>query len=98
MTTLTQKSLDVTRLELVKDIVAFASILIKMECDDILANQSLFREVLNEAGFRTTTGKEFSKMSFRNLFSRLSNRERAEVVKEFMEGHRDADVLGTMFA
>lgn len=85
------------RVELAKDIVSFASVLIKMECDDILANQSLFIEVLNETGFRTSTGKEFTKMSFRNIFSRLTSKEREHVIQEFMTGHRDHDVLGTMF-
>ncbi|MGL5581371.1 MAG: hypothetical protein ACRDCE_10475, partial [Cetobacterium sp.] len=65
-----------TRLELAKDILAFASILNKFGGESILENQTLFIEVLNEAGFRTQTGKEFTKMGFRNMFQRLTNRER----------------------
>lgn len=90
-------TLDELRIELAKDIIAYASVLIKMDCDDVLENQTLFIEMLNESGYRTVTGKEFTKMSFRNLFGRLNGREKESVVQEFLSGHRDTDVLGTMF-
>lgn len=86
------------RLELAKDIISYASVMIKMECDDVLENQSLFIEMINESGFRTVTGKEFTQMSFRNLFQRLNQRDKETVIQEFMSGHRDLDVLETMFA
>lgn len=85
-------------LELCKDIAAAASLLMKFECDDILTNQTLFIEFLNESGFRTVKGQEFSKMSFRNMFERLPHEDRRSVIAEFMEGHRDTEVLCTMFS
>ena len=90
-------TLDELRIELAKDIIAYASVLIKMDCDDVLENQTLFIEMLNESGYRTVTGKEFTKMSFRNLFGRLSRKEKESVIQEFLSGHRDTDVLCTMF-
>lgn len=91
-------TLQEQRLELAKDIISYASVMIKMDCDDVLENQSLFIEMINESGFRTVTGKEFTKMSFRNLFQRLNRREKESVIQEFLSGHRDLDVLETMFA
>ena len=59
--------------ELALAIAAFGSILIKFGFEDILENQTLFMEVCNQAGFRTITGKEFNKMSFRQMFARLGS-------------------------
>lgn len=84
------------KIDLAKDIIATASILIKYERDDILSNQSLFIEFLNELGFRTVTGKEFTKMGFRNMFLRMSEKDRREVLSEFMEDQRGTQLLSTM--
>lgn len=85
------------KLELAKDIAAFASILIKFGHDKCLENQTAFIEVLNEAGFTTVTGKEFTKMGFRKMFERLTPEEKMEVIEEFKAGHRDLDIFITMF-
>ena len=72
------------RLELAKDIVATASLLIKLGIDgSILEQQSTFIEFLNEAGVRTVTGKEFTKMSFRQMFARMTPSELSEIMSEF---------------
>lgn len=86
------------KLELAKDIVAYASLLMKFGGDDIIANQTLFIESLNIAGFKTSTGKEFTKMGFRKMFERLTPEERSEVIEEFKQGHRTTDILIAMFS
>lgn len=81
------------RLELAKDIVATASLLIKLGIDgSILEQQSTFIEFLNEAGFRTVTGKEFTKMSFRQMFARMTPSELSEIMSEF-SAQRDFELL-----
>lgn len=85
------------KLELVKDIAAFASILIKLQRDDILMNQTLFIEVLNGFGFRTTTGEEFTKMSFRMMIERLRPAQKYAFIEEFKSGHRDFEIYSAMF-
>lgn len=80
--------------ELCRDIVATASILYKFEMCHILENQSLFIEFLNEAGFKTVRGKEFSKMSFRNMWLRMNKKEVKDILSEF--DYRDYHILTTM--
>ncbi|ADM79962.1 anti-sigma 70 protein [Aeromonas phage phiAS5] len=72
------------KLELVKDIIATVSLLIKLEVEgEILDTQQNLIDFLNEAGFRTVRGLEFTKMSFRQMVGRLTDEERAEVLTEF---------------
>ncbi|MGL4523814.1 MAG: hypothetical protein ACRCWQ_14800 [Bacilli bacterium] len=85
------------KLELAKDIIAFASILSKFGGDNILENQTLLVEALNVAGFRTQTGKEFTKMSFRNMFERLSASDRRELMHEITQSNRSSDMVAVMF-
>ncbi len=73
--------------ELAQDIAAFASILVKMGHCDCVENQKLFVEMCNEAGFRTITGKEFTQMSFRQMFGRLPKHIKEEVKKQFSWGN-----------
>ncbi|AIA64803.1 anti-sigma factor [Cronobacter phage S13] len=80
--------------ELCRDIVATASILIKFEMCHIMDSQSSFVEFLNAAGFRTVRGKEFSKMSFRKMWERLSPSEIKDILSEF--DSRNFDILSTM--
>ena len=76
-------------LELVKDIIATVSVLIKFEMDgEILDSQSMFIEFLNEAGYRTVSGKLFTKMNFRKMFERLSKTELDEAMTEFTADRR----------
>lgn len=70
-------------LELHKDIIATVSILLKFEMCSVLDSQTLFIEFLNEAGFTTVKGKKFTKMSFRNMWNRLTKDELIEVLEEF---------------
>jgi hypothetical protein len=96
--TIVQSTAKDKKLEVVLDICATASILIKFGSCHILENQSLFIAFLNESGFRTVSGKEFTKMSFRQMFDRLTYKERLFVIGEFKKGHRDTEMFSTMFA
>lgn len=92
---MTNKNND--KLELAKDIIAYASILMKFHGDGLLENQSLFVHSLNIVGFRTQTGKEFTQMSFRKMFERFTPEERREIISEFNIGHREHQLLSAMF-
>lgn len=85
------------KLELAKDIVAYASVLIKFGGDNVVHNQSLFIESLNLVGFQTISGKEFTKMGFRKFFERMTMEEKLEIIEEFKLGHRDTDIFTAMF-
>lgn len=82
-------------LELCRDIVATASILVKFEMCHILESQSNFVDFLNSAGFRTVRGKEFSKMSFRKMWERLPKEHVELALSEF--DSRNHDILIAMF-
>lgn len=71
--------------ELVKDIFAFAVILTRFGYSDSVANQSLFVEMLNEAGFRTVTGMEFTPQNFHIMIRRLHPRVKSELQEEFAD-------------
>ncbi|CAL9992254.1 anti-sigma factor [Vibrio phage K567] len=73
--------------ELALDIAAYASLLVKMGYCECVENQKLFVEMCNEAGFRTVTGKEFSQMSFRQMFARLPARISEEIKAQFSWGN-----------
>lgn len=88
---------ETNRGELVKDIAAFASILIKFQMDHILSNQTLFIAMLNEVGFRTTSGAEFNKMNFRMMIERLKPAQKYAMIEEFKKGHRDFEIYSAMF-
>lgn len=80
--------------ELCKDIVATASLIIKLGVDgEIFDTQVNFYEFLNEAGFRTVSGKEFTKMNFRNMWARLRPEEMKEILDEFSGLRRDQDLI-----
>lgn len=76
-------------LELVKDIIATVSVLIKFEMDgEILNSQSSFIDFLNEMGYRTVTGVLFTKMNFRKMFQRLTKEQLDEAMNEFTADRR----------
>ncbi len=57
--------------ELYYDIISYMSILCKLGHESILDNDMLLVEVLNETGFRTVQGHEFSNKSYRNFMNRM---------------------------
>ncbi|MGL6228694.1 MAG: hypothetical protein ACRC3J_05740 [Culicoidibacterales bacterium] len=76
-------------LELFKDIIATASVLIKFEMDgEILSTQSNFIAFLNEAGYRTVTGRLFTKMNFRKMIEKFTPEQIQEALSEFTADRR----------
>ena len=71
--------------ELVKDITAFTLLLLRLDFDDIVENKTLLVEVINEAGFRTVTGKEFTLQSFNAMICNLSPNTKEEILEEFSD-------------
>ena len=85
------------RTEVPKEIVAIASVVIKLGAEgEIFDSQSNFVEFLNGCGVRTMYGKELTKMNFRQMFSRLSPDELSEVMAEF-SAQRDFDMFAKTF-
>lgn len=71
--------------ELYLDIISFMGVLYKMGFDDCVDNDVLFVEMLNESGFRTLQGHEFTNVSYRNFMKRMS--EDAKIaVKNTLKG------------
>ncbi|ASU00240.1 anti-sigma70 protein [Aeromonas phage AS-yj] len=81
--------MKITKVELMKDIVATASILAKYGCDDILDTQSGFVDFLNELGFTTVRGKPLTIFNFRVMVSSLTPYQKKEIIKEFDAGRID---------
>ncbi|MBF84547.1 MAG: hypothetical protein CL489_08740 [Acidobacteria bacterium] len=73
------------RLELVLDIVAVVKILIRTEMDHIIDEKNLFIEFLNESGFRTLGGKEFTVANYNIMMKRLKPYE-ISIIKGYCEG------------
>lgn len=84
--------------EIIKEIFAVSSILIKFGCEDILENRELFVEFLNELGLRTSRGEEFTYMGFRQMMSRLDGNLKARFIEEFNTGFKDVDCHMAMHA
>ncbi|UOX40366.1 10 kDa anti-sigma factor [Aeromonas phage AhFM11] len=83
--------------ETVKDIIATASILIKMDREDILEDQDLFVEFLNELGFKSPSGEYFTKAGFRQMMKRIPENQKAELVEMFNLGHRATEQQMMMY-
>lgn len=71
------------KLELALDIVAVVSILIRTGREDITEDKRLFTQFLNELGFRTLSGKEFTLMNYTMFMKRLPPWIRKEIKHEF---------------
>jgi len=72
--------------ELYFDIIAFMSILYKTGFDECVEKEVLFVEMLNEAGFKTVQGKEFSLMSYRLFMNRMDEEVKTSV-KDLLKGY-----------
>lgn len=67
--------------EIVLDILAFSTLLVKLGFEDILSNFHVFTEVVNESGFRTERGNEFTYMGLRQTLRRLDK----SVMEKFLD-------------
>lgn len=86
----------ISNLEIMKDIVATISLIIKLEAEgDILSSQSSLVAFLSELGFTTMRGVELNQMNFRTMFGKLTHQQRLEVISEFSI-QRNCDLLDVM--
>ncbi|UYD57571.1 10 kDa anti-sigma factor [Aeromonas phage B614] len=83
--------------ETIKDIIATASLLIKFGREDILNKQETFVAFLNELGFRSPTGEEFTRAGFRQMMKRLPLEQRDELLEMFSQGHREVNQQMMMY-
>ena len=68
--------------ELIKDIFAYGALFARLGFEECISTQTMFVEMLNEAGFKTSSGKNFSKQSFRQMISRLDSRVKKGLKEE----------------
>ncbi len=71
--------------ELYYDIISYMSVLCKLGYENIVDNELLLVEVLNETGFRTVQGHEFSNNSYRNFMNRMDSAVK-DHVKDVLKG------------
>lgn len=72
--------------ETLAEIIAVVSILIKFGHDDILENKALFIAFLNELGI-TVNAKKVTATSLFDLTQDITNRQRENLISEFLAGH-----------
>jgi len=72
--------------ELYLDIISFMSILYKMGFDESVDNEVVLVAMLNEAGFKTVQGHDFTIMSYRNFMKRV-NVDTVSHVKNVLQGN-----------
>lgn len=77
------------KLEIVQEIVTIVSILIKTDCDDILASRDNFIAFLNEAGIRNEFGRTLNGANFKKLVDGLTTDEKELLIEEFNMGYED---------
>ncbi|ADQ53169.1 AsiA anti-sigma70 protein [Aeromonas phage 65] len=85
------------KIEVLKDIVATASILIKFGRDDILDTQRGFIDFLSTAGFTTPSGKPLTIQNFRVMVKSLKPSQIKEIFEEFDAG-RIYDMIDCMIS
>lgn len=75
-----------TKIEIVREIITVASVLIKFNNEHILEKRDHFIAFLNEIGIKTDTGRSLNQGNFRKMIEELTAEEKAELVEEFNEG------------
>jgi len=80
--------------EIAADIMAMANICIRLGNDELVENQKLWVEFLNEAGFRTVRGEEFTYMSYRQMMARLDPEFKKKIVAELCGNVHSETLLG----
>lgn len=82
--------------ELLADIMATASILIKMGRDDILDDRKLFVEFLNQLGFKSLTGNPLTVTYINDLALDSKLKKFKNLVQEFNKGFQHVECLEIM--
>ena len=72
-------------IEIIKEVVTVASILIKFDSEDILEG-SLFWSFLAELGIKTPGGVLINKYHFNKALNALSENNKREILEEFNTG------------
>ena len=80
MTELVSSSVSSTEIAL--DIMAFAQICIRLGFEESVENQRVFVGMINEIGFRTPRGDEFTYMGYRKMMERLPKEIRDRGIEE----------------
>lgn len=71
--------------EIVREIITIASILIKFSREDIVEDRASFIGFLNEIGIKKD-GRQLNQNSFRKLITNLTAEEKKTLISEFNEG------------
>lgn len=83
------------KIEILKDVVATASILVKHGREDILDSQKHFVAFLQEIGFTTVRGCPLTQENFRKMVQSFKPSEIEKVMKEF-DAARISDLIEIM--
>lgn len=76
-----------SKLDIVREIITVASILIKFDAEDILQRKTEnFVAFINELGIRNEAGREFNVASYKKLMKELPYEDKMTLVEEFNEG------------
>lgn len=87
-----------SKVEIVREIITVASILIKFGSEHILEKREHFIAFLNEIGVSNEAGRALNQGNFRKLIEELSSEEKAELVEEFNEGYENVYRYMTMYS
>lgn len=76
-----------SKLDIVREIITVASILIKFDAEDILQRKTEnFVAFINELGIKNEAGREFNVASYKKLMKELPYEDKMVLVEEFNEG------------
>ena len=85
-----------TKLEIVREIITVASVLIKFGSEHILEKREHFIAFLNEIGVKNEAGRALNQGNFRKLIEELSAEDKVKLVEEFNEGYESVYRYMTM--
>jgi hypothetical protein len=80
--------------EIAADVMTFANICLRLGFDESVNNQKVFVEMINEAGFRTVSGKKFTYMSYRQMMNRLDDDFKRKIIAELCGNTHSETLLG----
>ena len=84
-------------IEIVREIITVASILIKFSREDIVEDRANFIGFLNEIGIKKD-GRQLNQNSFRKLITNLTAEEKKTLISEFNEGFENIYRHLTMYS
>lgn len=84
--------------ELIKDIFAYGVLLVRLGFEECISSKTMFIAMVNEVGFRTVKGKQFTSQSFMQMVKRLDNKVKVEIQEEFSDAIELLNSHGTQQA